>query len=195
MEILIHTSASLIRVTAACLLSLPIALLLGVFVAVCRQIDAVLKIILPIPKLIFLPLIMLCFGIGEASKTIFLMLFTVFPLSDAFKTAFLSTDKDTVFMYKKAGMTSFASFCEITFPQSLPLILTALGSSAAQSFAVLILAEGYGTNKGLGFFILDSFFKVHYLKMLAAILLSSGLGFLFPLLSRILVKKLCKWYK
>lgn len=160
-----------------------------------KTVNLLLKIVSPIPKTVFLPIVMLFFGIGEVSKLTFLLLFTLFPLCEAFKTTFLNTDRDTFFLCKKAGMSKMHLFADTVLLPSVPDILTALGHSFASAFAVLMLAESFGTLKGLGFFMLDCFLKMKYLKMFLAVLISATLGSLIPLIFEKTALLLCPWRK
>lgn len=188
-----HALASFLRVTSSMALALPLSVLLGYYCSKKPGIDRLFCAFMPIPKLAFLPVIMLIFGVGEVSKIIFLLLFGVFLLTDALKNALKNVDINTWFLLKKGGADAKFLFFELYFPAILPTIFSATGSLFSQCFAVLVLAEGYGSCLGLGFFMIDSFLKFRYTHAIFAVVISSFLGCIGPILSKLAVRKLCQW--
>lgn len=188
-----HSAVSLLRVTTAIAITLPLSVVFGVLCENNSIADRILRFLMPIPKIAFLPFIMLIFGIGELSKLTFLLFFTVFPLTDAVKNAFDKKDNDTLFLFKMQGASPMFLFWQLRLPAVLPTILSAVGSCFSGAFAVLLLAEGYGTNLGLGFFLVDSFLKFNYKNTFLAVVASSLLGCICPLLSKFAIKHLCPW--
>ncbi len=195
MEILLHSVVSLLRVTLASLITLPLSIGLGYYCRNSNCVDRVLKFFVPIPKMAFLPIIMLIFGIKETSKIIFLMFFNIFQLTDSIKNAFLTIDANVLFMFKKCNADKNFLFWQIQLPFILPTIISNIGSCFSQSFAALMLAEGFGTTFGLGYFMLDSFLKFMYKETIFAIFLTSFLGCIFPFLSMFAIKRFCPWAK
>ncbi len=155
--------------------------------------NAVLKLLSPIPKPLFLPIVMLIFGIGEASKIVFLLLYTIFQLTSEFKSAFLGFDRETYFLYKKQGMKNPLLFFEAVFLPAVPYLFTSLCHSFSSSFAMLILIESFGTLKGLGFFMLDSFLKMKYKEMAFAVVISAVLGGFLPLVFEKVAARFWPW--
>ena len=61
--------------------------------------------------------------------------------------------------------------------------------------AVLFLAETYATQKGIGFFILNSMSRMNYEEMFAGIIAMGLMGFSLYLVLDLAEKKLCAWMR
>lgn len=194
MELIPHLFASLCRIAVALAVSLPLSVVLGILAAK-GFIAVILKYMLSVPKPALLPLIMLIFGIGEIAKSVLLVICLVFPLAEAVRASFESIDQDIVFRYKKAGMTRKLAFTSMYLPHCAPKILDSLGNTAAGAFALLILAESFGTRTGLGFYMTDCWIKMKYADMLSSVLTASAAGCLFPLFFIKIKKHICPWKK
>jgi NitT/TauT family transport system permease protein len=65
--------------------------------------------------------------------------------------------------------------------------------SIGTALSILFFTEGYGTQYGIGYFILDAWNRIDYLDMYGGILIISLLGFVLFILIDILEEKVCKW--
>lgn len=185
-----HAGASILRVAAAVgvslLLGIPAGLLLGVNPTLKRLFSPLLYFIYPIPKIAFLPVFMLLFGLGNASKILMIIFIIVFQI--------MLSVRDGVAQISLVYFKVMDSFCVspwqryrfLIVPAMLPQLFSGLRISIGISLASLFFAENYATQFGIGYFILSAWTKMNYEEMFSGILMLGFIGILlFYLLDRL----------
>ncbi len=190
-EILLrHCFSSILRVGAAIgisvLLGVPFGILLGVNKTLKRLFSPLLYFIYPIPKVAFLPVFMLLFGLGDTSKILLVIWIIIFQI--------ILSVRDGVDQIAPVCFKVMDSFCitglkryrYLILPAILPQIFSGLRVSIGISLASLFFAENYATRYGIGYYILSAWTKMNYVEMFSGILALGLVGILlFKLLDRI----------
>jgi NitT/TauT family transport system permease protein len=83
----------------------------------------------------------------------------------------------------------------VIFPASLPKFLTAIRVAMATAVSVLFFTETFGTQYGMGYYIMDAWLRVNYLEMYAGIVVLSLLGLLLFGILDLLEYMTCRWQK
>ncbi|MCE5286856.1 MAG: ABC transporter permease [Pelosinus sp.] len=196
-KIAVHAVYSLWRIVAGVFLSIVIGIPLGLFMGYFPRLDGafapLVYLTYPIPKIALLPIIMLLFGLGEASKIIMIFLIIVFQVVVAVRDGVYSIPKETYYPLYSLGANFLAIFREILIPASLPKILTSLRVAMATAISVLFFTETFGTEYGMGYFIMDAWMRVNYIEMYSGIVVLSCIGLsLFGLIDY-LERCWCHW--
>ncbi|MFL2077266.1 ABC transporter permease [Marinilactibacillus psychrotolerans] len=178
----LHIIASSLRIFIALLLAvlvgLPIGILLSMFPKSDRLLSPLLYFLYPLPKVAFLPIFMLFWGLGNFSKI--LLLFSIIVL----QVIILVRDgAKTIPENYQRIMTNFqASIWQqiryLILPAIFPNILASLRVSIGIALASLFFAENYATDYGLGYLILSAWTKMDYPEMFAGIFCIALLGFI-----------------
>lgn len=196
-KLYIHVLVSLYRVSSGLIISLILGISLGLLMAYSKLWNKILNPLVyftyPIPKTALLPVVMLLFGLGDSSKIIIIVLILVFQIIVAVRDAVINIPSETYNPIKSLGASKLQIFIHITIPAILPELLTNLRLSIGTALSILFFAEGYGTQYGIGYYILDAWTRIDYISMYAGILVLSLLGFLLFILIDILEESLCKW--
>ena len=82
---------------------------------------------------------------------------------------------------------------DIIIPATLPSIFSALRVTVGIAVSVLFVTETFGTDKGLGFFTVDAWMRLDYIKMYAGIVAISIIGFLLFVAIDIADAVFCRW--
>ena len=192
-----HLAFSFNRIFWALAISSIISVILGLAAGRSEQLDRIISPVIyllhPLPKAAFLPVIMLFFGIGEVSK-IFLVGFIIFSqmlvnVRDAAK----QVAGEYVDSVRSLGAGKTAVFFHVIIPAVLPGFFTGLRVSLGTAMAVLFIAETFASQNGLGYLIVDTWTRIAYAEMYAAILTLSLLGLLLFVLTDLLEYILCPW--
>ncbi len=197
-QLLLHTLASLWRVIASMALSValaaPAGLVLGQSQRLNRVFSPVIYLLYPIPKVVFVPIVLLLFGIGDLPKIIIIFMILFFQILVLVRDRAASLPAELITSVRSLGAGRRALFRFVYLPASLPAILTALRQSVGTAVAVLYIAELFATQRGLGYYIyfngsslLD--YPTMYAGVLAMSLLGLGLYFSIDWLER----HLCPW--
>lgn len=176
----VDAGASLGRILWALAISFVPAAALGLAAGRSRRIDAfvspLLYIVHPLPKVAFLPIIMLVFGIGEISKIILVGFIIFSQILVSARDSARRVPRQLIDSVRSLGATRFDLVIWVVVPATLPDLLTSLRVSLGTAIAVLFLAETFATQTGLGYLIFDAWSRLNYPEMYAAIMALSGLG-------------------
>lgn len=193
-----HLLASLWRVTASMLLSVvlaaPAGILIGQSERLNRIISPIIYLLYPIPKVVFVPIIMLFLGIGDTAKIVLIFLILFFQIIVLVRDQAAAIPPQLIQSLRSLGAGRRALFRFVYLPASLPAILTALRQSVGTAVAVLYIAELFATQKGLGYYIyFNGSTLLNYPAMYAGVIMMSllGLGLYFSV--DWLEKWLCPW--
>jgi NitT/TauT family transport system permease protein len=193
-----HFLASLWRVSAGTLLSIalaaPAGLILGQSGRLNRIFSPVIYMLYPIPKVVFVPVLMLFFGIGDLAKILVIFLILFFQILVLVRDQAAALRPELILSVRSLGAGRRALFRFVYLPASLPAVLTALRQSVGTAVAVLYVAELFATRLGLGYYIfLQGSSLVNYPAMYAGVVLMSLMGLGLYFLIDWLEKKLCRW--
>lgn len=178
----IHVLYSLGRVLGGIAVSILVGVPLGFLMGYSEKADKVLSPLIyftyPVPKVALLPIIMLLFGLGEASKLIMIVLIIVFQIIITTRDAVKNIPQEIFRSLQSLGASKLQMFTEIIIPASLPDVLTATRLALGTAVSILFFTETFGTEYGMGYFVMDAWMRVNYLEMYAGIVVLSLMGFL-----------------
>lgn len=158
-------------------------------------IDSFVYISYPIPKLALLPIVMLLAGIGETTKIIMIVLIIIFQIIISLRDGVNKIPKESLLVATSLGINERQKLRHIILPAITPDLLSTLRVAIGTAISVLFVTETYGTNKGMGYFIVDSWMRINYMHMYAGIVILSLLGFLLFIIIDLLEISTCKWLK
>lgn len=194
-----HISASLSRISIGLSISLLIALTLGVIMGYNKTFNKVLSPLVyfsyPLPKLAILPVVMILFGIEDTSKIIIIVLIVVFQLTINIRDAVVNIPTEDYDILTSLNATGLQKITHITLPAIMPEIFSSLRIALGIGLSALFFTETFGTDKGLGFYITDSWMRIDYIQMFVGILTLSFLGLLLFIALDIIDQLMCRWKK
>lgn len=193
----LHSYNSLVRLFWGMLIAVLIGFVVGLFMGriewVNRLLDPIVYLTYPIPKIALLPIIMLLFGLGNASKIILITLIVVFQVILSVRDGIKAIPESYYKNLQVLGANSWQQFVEITLPAGLASILSAIRIALGTAIAILFFTEVYGTQYGLGYFVMDAWGRLDYLDMYSGILILSGVAFFLFLMIDLLESRLLRW--
>jgi ABC-type nitrate/sulfonate/bicarbonate transport system permease component len=198
-ELIRHIIASLSRVVQGFFIAALLGVLIGTMVGRSRVledlVEPAIELLRPIPPLAFLPMMVLWFGIGEASKVGFIAYAAFFPIFTTTLEGIKFVDPLLIRAAASLGASERDIFRYVVVPAALPNILTGLRIGFGLSFFVIVAAEFIAADSGLGFLINDArtFFLVSNMLLGAAVI--GVIGFLFNIGLRRLEARLLRWRK
>lgn len=196
-EVAFNVGYSLIRIFAGVVLALILGLLIGLLMGRSQTwnklLDPVVYLTYPIPKIALLPVVMLFFGLGETSKILMIMLIIIFQVIISVRDGIKAIPDSTYDVLTSIGASAAQKFWHVTLPGALSVILSTIRISLGTAISVLFFTEIYGTEHGMGFFIMDAWLRLDYPEMYAGIMLFSLVGFVLFLLVDFLDYKFMKW--
>lgn len=195
--VMVHTLYSMRRLLLGIVISLavgvPLAVALGYFKKFNSFVSPIIYIFAPIPKVAFLPLVMLFLGLGDSSKVFLIFFVMVFQVVITIRDAVSKIPEELYYPFLTAKCGVKFKLIHIVMPAILPGLFTSIRIGLAIGLSVLFIAETYGTTYGLGFYMFDSWGRLNYLDMYTGIFAVGLTGFVLTYLVDILYKYACPW--
>jgi ABC-type nitrate/sulfonate/bicarbonate transport system permease component len=196
-ELLPHIGASLARSLPGFALGSALGIGLGLGAGVARGFDEMLSPVIfvtyPVPKIVMLPLFMLWFGIGDASKVLVIALACFYPTFINAYYGARSTPTLLVWSGLNMGARPRRIFWKVVIPSALPLVFAGLRVSLALSFILLFSAEMINARSGLGFLIRQSEASLRFDLMYVSIVTIAILGYASDRLLAAARKRVLAW--
>jgi ABC-type nitrate/sulfonate/bicarbonate transport system permease component len=196
-ELAQHTAATLYRVFAGFLLgSIPgvaVGLLMAMFRPVRIFFDPLIASLFPIPKIALMPLLLLAFGFGDASKIALVVTAVFFPVVVNTYVGAANIEKIYWDVAKNFGASQSVIFRRIVFFGALPMIFAGLRIALAVSFIVLVASEFVATKSGIGYLIWSSWELLQVDVMFVGIVTVGVLGLIATVVLQEIERKVIPW--
>lgn len=157
--------------------ALLLGLAMGLYRPVYALVDPLIAATYPIPKSAILPLILLVFGLGEASKIVMVAIGMFFPV--VINTAAGVRQIQPIYfdVGRNFGARGWAVFRTIAFPGALPVIMTGVKLGVGLGLILIAIAEMVGAQSGLGFLIWNAWQVVQVNVMYVGLITIAVIGF------------------
>ncbi|HUC49468.1 MAG TPA: ABC transporter permease [Xanthobacteraceae bacterium] len=110
--------------------------------------DPLISVGFPMPKIAFLPIIILWLGLYDVSKISMVVFDAIFPVVTATLTGIANVEKELIWSGRNMGASEREMMWQIILPAALPQIMTGLQVALPIALIVAIIAEmamgGYG---------------------------------------------------
>jgi NitT/TauT family transport system permease protein len=155
-----HLLASVSRVYGgfglACLVALPLGLMIGRLPFVRQLLDPTFQVLRPIPVTAWLPLAMIIFGLGPRSAVFLVFLGAFYPILINTIFGVRSVDPRLFEAASMLGCEGPSQFFKVVLPASLPAIFTGLRLGLGFAWVVIVVGEMTGVQTGLGAIIMEA---------------------------------------
>jgi NitT/TauT family transport system permease protein len=196
-ELLQHTAATLYRVFAGFFVgSIPgiaVGLLMAMFRPVRIFVDPLIAALFPIPKIALMPLLLLVFGFGDASKIAVVAIAVFFPVIINTYSGASNIEKIYWDVARNYGASQWVMFRRIVFFGALPMIFAGLRIALAVSFIVLVASEFVATKVGIGYLIWNSWELLQVDVMFVGIVTVGVLGLIATVILQEIERKVIPW--
>ncbi len=112
--------------------------------------DPVISVGFPMPKIAFLPVIILWLGLYDVSKITMVVLDAIFPVVTATVAGIAGVEKELVWSARNMGAKDHQLLWQILLPAALPPILTGLQVALPIALIVVVVTEMQMGGYGLG---------------------------------------------
>ena len=196
-ELALHTAVTLWRIVAGYVIGAIPGVAIGLLMAMFRPVrlffDPLIAALFPIPKVALMPLLLLAFGFGDASKIALVAIAVFFPVIVNTYVGAANIDKIYWDVAKNYGASQTVMFTRIVFFGALPMIFAGLRIALAVSFIVLVAAEFVATKAGIGYLIWNSWELLQVDVMFVGIVTIGILGLISSALFQEIERKVIPW--
>jgi len=146
-----------------------------------------------LPRIAFVPLITMIFGLGLASKVVtawFIVFFLVF--FNTFKGG-MAIEKELLDFCRTLGASERQLTLTVRIPNAMAWIFTALPNAVSFSLIGVVISEFVGSTTGMGYLIIVSLATLNAGDMFASLTVLSLVGVTLVSLFQMLERRLLKW--
>ena len=153
-ELLLNTAVTLYRAVAGFLIGAVAGMALGM--AISRNaaahwfFDPIISVGFPMPKIAFLPVVMLWLGVYDVSKITMVSVEAIFPVVTATIAGIRGVERELIWSARNMGAGERELLWQIAVPAALPQIITGLQVALPIALIVAIVTEMFMGGYGLG---------------------------------------------
>jgi ABC-type nitrate/sulfonate/bicarbonate transport system permease component len=153
-DLVINTGVTLYRALAGFLIGAIAGIVLGMAIArnavVNWFFDPIISVGFPMPKIAFLPVVILWLGVYDMSKITMIAVEAIFPVVTATIVGIRGVERELIWSARNMGAGERELLWQIALPASLPQILTGLQVAMPIALIVAIVCEMFMGGYGLG---------------------------------------------
>jgi NitT/TauT family transport system permease protein len=189
----VSASAFAIGLLLAIVAGLPLGILLGRSTTLNAMFDPFITAFNATPRLVFLPLLMLWFGIGMWSKVAVVFLGAVFPLLINTYEGVRNSDRLLINVVRSFGAGEWDIARLVVVPNALPFIVVGLRLAIGRAVLGVVVSEFFGSRDGLGVMMVRaaSEFKVDI--VFSGLIVFAGLSLVMTGLVKLLENRMTRW--
>ncbi|GAA4539405.1 ABC transporter permease [Amycolatopsis samaneae] len=177
----------------AVLVSVPIGIVMGTFVAGQYAFEPVIGLVRYMPASAFIPLMMIWLGIGEPSKIAILFLGTFFFNTLMVADVVRGVPRSLIDVSYTLGARRGEVLRKIVVPHSLPGIIDAIRVNAAAAWNFVVVAELINSTEGLGYRIVRSQRFLQTDRIFAVLVVIGVAGLVIDVALRLVRTRVGRW--
>lgn len=196
-ELLYHAAVTVTRVLIGFVIGATVGIALGLAIGLVPTVSAALQPLVdatfPIPKVALLPLVVIIFGIGEASKYAIIAISVVYLLIINTAAGVRQIERIYLDVGRNYHAGRLMMFTDVALPGALPSIFTGMKVAMGVSLIVIVAAELLAAKSGIGFLIWTSWQVFEVEKMYVGLFVTAILGFASSILLDWAERRLIPW--
>lgn len=157
--------------------------------------DPVISFAFPMPKIAFLPIIILWLGVYDVSKITMIVFDSIFPVITATAAGLSAVDKHLIWSAQSVGAGRHRMLFNIYIPAALPAILTGMQVAIPIALIVTIVCEMLMGGYGLGGKMIAASRFSDATGVFAGIVESAVLGWFLIQVMSLLRQRLLRWHQ
>jgi ABC-type nitrate/sulfonate/bicarbonate transport system permease component len=156
--------------------------------------DPLISVGFPMPKIAFLPIIILWLGLYDVSKISMVVFDAIFPVVTATLAGIASVDKELIWSGRNMGASEREMLWQIILPAALPQIMTGLQVALPIALIVAIIAEMAMAGYGLGGAMMTASRYANSPGVFAGIVEIAVVGYILIKAMAIIRRRLLVWH-
>lgn len=157
-DVAYHALLTVYRAMTGFLIATVLGVLIGVLTArnrFCRWFfEPLISVGFPMPKIAFMAIFILWFGIGDQSKIVMIIITCIFPIISATYLGTSQVDHYLIWSARNMGTNKNRLLWKIVLPAALPQILSGLQIAFPSALIVTVVTEMISSGGGLGSYMI-----------------------------------------
>ncbi len=196
-DLAVNGLSSLQNLSAGLALGVVVGVTLGILMAWYRPIEILInpliRVLYPLPRSALIPVTILWFGLGAASKIAAVFLGCLLPVVIGAFNGARGVEQVLIWSALAAGAKRHQVLWDVVLPAAMPEILAGIRNALALSFILLVAAELLISQRGMGYLISSFGEGGAYDAMFAGVLTVSAVGFFADRLYLLLMRRALRW--
>jgi NitT/TauT family transport system permease protein len=156
--------------------------------------DPLVSIGFPAPKIAFMPLFVLWFGLGDQAKIAMVVVSCIFPIISATYLGTASVDRYLIWSARNLGLSQRRIVWKVVVPAALPQILSGLQIAFPLSLIVTVVTEMITAGGGLGGYMIMSAREALSEQVFVGIFVIAAVGYVLLAAFDHLRRYLLRWH-
>lgn len=173
--------------------SVPLGLMIGTFPSFRALFEPMIGLLRYMPASAFIPLLIVWLGIGETSKIALLFIGTVFFNTLMSADAVAQAPTELIDASYTLGASKWKVLRKVIFPYALPGLIDAMRVNIAATWNLVVVAELFAANDGLGYRIIQAQRFLHTDQIFAVLIVIGVIGVSIDLLFRLVRNLAAPW--
>lgn len=196
-ELLYHTMVSAQRIVlgflAGAVPGVILGLSMGLFPPVRASLMPMVAATFPIPKLAIMPLILIIFGLGEASKIFTIAIGVFYLVLINTMAGVLNIDEIYLDVARNFGAGRFQFYTTVALPGALPMIFAGFKLGMGTALLLIVAAELSAAKAGVGWMVWRAYDMFDIERMFVALITMAFLGYVFSYMLDFLERIVIPW--
>ena len=189
----VSATAFAVGLLLAIVVGLPLGILIGRSNALNAMFDPFITAFNATPRLVFLPLLMLWFGIGLWSKVAIVFIGALFPLLINTYEGVRNSDKLLINVVRSFGANEWDIARLVVVPNALPFIVVGLRLAIGRAVLGVVVSEFFGSQEGLGVVMVRAASGFQVDVVFAGLIVFAGLSLVMTGLVKLLEERMSRW--
>lgn len=170
-----------------------IGTLIGCYDVFASLTDSVVSAFYATPRVALLPVIVLLFGVGTASKVVIVFLAAVFPILINTAAGLRNVDPQLVRAARSFGAGDGQLFRTVSLPAAVPFVLTGLRLGVGSALIGVVVGELYAANAGIGYLIAVGGQTLQMAQAFVGIVVIAAAGIVFMAVLQAIERRFDGW--
>ncbi|MGA7389198.1 MAG: ABC transporter permease [Pseudolabrys sp.] len=157
--------------------------------------DPIISVGFPMPKIAFLPVVMLWLGVFDLSKITMIVFDAIFPVVAATVIAIQGVERELIWSARNMGARERELLWQIVLPAALPTILTGLQVALPLSLIVAVVTEMLMGGYGLGGAMMTASRFANSTSVFAGIVEIAVVGYALVKAMALIRRRLLVWHQ
>lgn len=145
------------------------------------------------PKVALLPVIVIAFGIGPASKIVIVFLMAFFPIVMSAQKAMLTLDQNLIKAARTFSASEFQVFKTIALPSTVPFLLNGIRLGIGQGLIAVVVGELFASTAGIGYQLTSNGQNLQTDRMFVGVLVITITGLILTSLLGVIERRFSSW--
>jgi ABC-type nitrate/sulfonate/bicarbonate transport system permease component len=172
---------------------MPLGIILGRVTPLRQMTEPIVSILNSVPYVLFLPLIIFWFGLGETARVLVVVWAGILPLIINTTAGVRNINVDYLRVGRVFSVSRLRFFASILLPATMPFILTGVRLAVARALVGAIVVEFFLSSNGLGYFVQNETSNFQMSAAMAGIVVMAVAALLLTRLIGVIEKRVISW--